>query len=669
MKKLIFLIASFILPFVFLQAKKVDFQRAVNVAENAAIAENPARSKGIPTTHESRLKLIRQASLEKNYYVFNETDGSGFVIVAGDDVAKPILGYSENGSFDENNLPPAFAYWLDFLNSQIDYAIQNDLPANPEWNKPQKANGTIIVEPLLKTAWAQRGPYNAFCPPNTPTGCTATAMAQIMKYYEHPKRGSGQSEAYISKMPNSNDSYDIPSVDYSQTEYDWENILNTYNGQESEQENNAVATLMYHCGTSIKAMYSTDKGTGAYCSNVVIALGTYFDYDKSILYKQRTSYSDTEWDNLLREQLNAGQPILYGGYNSESGHAFVCDGYSDDGYFHFNWGTGGIGDGYFLSSALNPFGTGTGAGTYNWNQDAVINIFPNENRPLLPNITLSYLMPSQKEMNTEEPFRISFEAFNNNYFVDFSGYVAFGLMDDDNNILEIIGEQSVYIQARTYTYIYEPLFAISSTIPSGTYRIRALLKSVDENEWSILQDRVGREVFITVNNISHETFSPNITLEHLFPCVINNEVNTEEPFYISLGRFMNDYYYLDFSGYMAIALVDNDDNILEIIGEHSQSVYIKGGSFTQITNIMIGVISSAIPTGDYRIRAVVKSIDEENWKIVHETGQEVSVITVHNTGKIPVAFYNLMGIQLPKEPENGVYIILYDNGTAEKRVK
>ncbi|MDR2577596.1 MAG: C10 family peptidase [Chitinispirillales bacterium] len=315
------------------------------------------------------------------FYVFNisEEDGGGFVIVSGDDVARPVLGYSSNGNFDENNMPPNLAYWLEYLGGQIEYAQDNNLEqgedVRQEWdnylsgNFPQPANNA--VEPMIQTRWGQEIPYNNLAPmyngQRSTTGCVATAMAQIMKFYEHPVRGAGWSVAYTT-----GDGINIPSVDFAATVYDWGNMLNTYTESATTAQQNAVATLMYHAGISVRTDYA--RVSISYDMRIPSAMVTYFGYDKAIQHQYRSNYSDALWEGMLRTEIDAGLPVFYGGWNNRSGapgHGFICDGYDNTGKFHFNWGWDGSHNGYFVTTALNP-----GAETYNDRQMAIINIMP-----------------------------------------------------------------------------------------------------------------------------------------------------------------------------------------------------------------------------------------------------------------------------------------------------
>jgi hypothetical protein len=250
------------------------------------------------------------------------------------------------------------------------------------------------VSPLLgDIKWNQGSPYNLQCPTvptgygisnegeQSVTGCVATAMAQIMKYHEWPVQGN-LSHSYIPSGWK-NKGYTAPalSADFAQTTYNWANMTPTYNASSTQAQQDAVATLMYHCGVSVDMNYNVESG--AVSAAVLIALRTYFDYDLGMNYVLRDFYSASEWKDLLKTELNVGRPVFYHGNSSGGGHAFVCDGYDSNDLFHMNWGWGGSSNGYFELSALNPstLGIGGGSGGYNNGQGMLTGIRPNAGTP------------------------------------------------------------------------------------------------------------------------------------------------------------------------------------------------------------------------------------------------------------------------------------------------
>jgi len=365
-----------------LQAKKVALERAEKVAQH--YVESKCGLHGKPANVQLKHTVTQRHGMQRSfsppsiqdtvfYYVFNVGEtGGGFVIVSGDDAVTPILGYSNNGNYDENNLPPNFAYWMNYLQQQIAYAKTQNLPQSDVVKADWEAylNGTISYatntkEPLIQTKWDQEYPYNDLCPRvseiPTFTGCAATAMAQIMFYHRHPVTGIG-SRSYTWNNQTL-------SADFGATTYQWNNMPSSLTAGSTPEQKNAVATLMYHCGVAVEMNY-TPSVSLANSYSFKYALPTYFKYDGGIDLKQRSEYfgNDAGWHDLLKNELDAGRPIFYAGASSTGGHAFVCDGYDDGGCFHFNWGWSGSGDGWYVTSNL--------VNGYNNSQEIVLNIKP-----------------------------------------------------------------------------------------------------------------------------------------------------------------------------------------------------------------------------------------------------------------------------------------------------
>ncbi len=297
------------------------------------------------------------------YYVF-ENKQSGFVIISADDVAVPVLGYADSGRWDANAMPPDMKWWLEQYGLEIEAASASAAPAAPA------AVSRDYIAPIVKTLWNQAAPYNDMCPAvrstKTYTGCVATAMAQVMKVHDWPATGKG-SQSYTWNNKNI-------SLDFSTVTFNWDNMLDYYTGRATDAQKNAVAQLMYACGVSVKMSFGTDE-SGALVTDIAPALVNNFDYDPSIAMAAREFYGITEWEDLVYGELSAGRPVIYSGSGADGGHCFVCDGYND-GFFHFNWGWGGVSDGFFRLSALNPNiqGIGGNASGFNDGQIVIYNI-------------------------------------------------------------------------------------------------------------------------------------------------------------------------------------------------------------------------------------------------------------------------------------------------------
>ena len=315
-------------------------------------------------------------------YVFNHENG--FVIVAADDRAYPILGYGE-GVFDINNIPDGLRYYLGFYGRQIQYAIDNEWTADEEvaaqWELLRKEGVTMktrmekSVNPLLSTTWNQDYPYNYYAPSCTSywlgnhcyAGCVATAMSQVMKFWNWPETGVGEHSYNTSTYPGGGAAL---SANFGETTYNW-SIMPNQLGSQANEAAQAVALLMYHCGVSVN-MDFTPQGSGAQTGDVPTALSEYFRYGECANMKSRDSYSKAKWEDMLMAQLDRGIPFVYAGSDTDGGHAFNCDGYNNNRMFHFNWGwSGQYNNTYYQIDALN-----TGNGTFNLYQRAVFDIMP-----------------------------------------------------------------------------------------------------------------------------------------------------------------------------------------------------------------------------------------------------------------------------------------------------
>lgn len=309
-------------------------------------------------------------------YVFNFE--GGYIIMAADDVAQPVLAYGEEGCFDANNIADGLAYYLRHYARQIDYAVTNNMTATPEiaeqWEQIRRY-GVIKgeratrgdVAPLISTNWNQDSPFNAYCPTGQGgpggrayAGCVATAMSMVMKRWNWPEHGQG-SHSYTPS------GYATQSVDFESAYYQWTNMPNTVNNTNYQ----AVALLMYHCGVAVDMQYGP-SGSGAHSQDVPDAIANYFRYTEHATRYERDLYSKYDWEEMLIANLQEGFPLYYSGADGNEGHAFVCCGYREsDRKFYFNWGWSGYNNNYFAIDALNTY-----SGSFNEYQSAIADMIP-----------------------------------------------------------------------------------------------------------------------------------------------------------------------------------------------------------------------------------------------------------------------------------------------------
>ncbi len=340
---------------------------------------NDSRAARIKQSHSTAgPRLVHTMNTQEGdaaVYVFaTENKDNGYLIVSADDVAYPLLGFADNGSFDGDKMAPAMRWWLDEYARQIAWAKAHGVTDTTPMAVPA---GRHDVAPQIKTNWDQGEPYNEYCPivngTRAYTGCVATSMSQIMNYFQYPEVGKGK----ISY--NDEESGKRYSWNFAEHPFDWENMLPTYRDNNwTAQQAEAVAILMKSTGASVKMSYGQDS-SGALGVYTALALVKYFSYDPNIKYMLRNYVSSSEWDKMVYENLAECGPVLYGGGSMlGGGHSFIIDGYNAaTGLYHVNWGWSEMSDGYFSLEALNPSSLGAGGGSgggFNFDQDGVFGI-------------------------------------------------------------------------------------------------------------------------------------------------------------------------------------------------------------------------------------------------------------------------------------------------------
>ena len=354
--------------------------------QNALMAlEDDAEAKEILQNGADLHLMYTQKSGEKTlFYVFETTEG-GFLVASANDNANAVLGYTANGTFREALAIPSFKSWvgdctkaLTFVANQPEASFKDDHNRQGSFrSKARRASLPEKISPLLETiAWNQGAPYNRFCPlvqgTRCATGCVATAMAMVMKYWEWPIHGTGEA-SYTSST------YNLElSADFSQSTYEWKSMLNRYDGTYTDVEAVAVAKLMSDVGISVRMNYGPSSGTSA--KRVPLALANNFFYNKGVKYLERCYFDTEEWNSIIKGELSESRPVLMTGINYMDfvGHEFVLDGYNTNGLYHVNWGWGGTSNGYFDVNFMSPDYQGIGGsnGGYVAEQIILTDLYP-----------------------------------------------------------------------------------------------------------------------------------------------------------------------------------------------------------------------------------------------------------------------------------------------------
>ena len=345
MKKLFLSFFVLIVSIMALQANPIDPSLALTAARKFATTQ---------FAYERSTPQLVYTGQNEAFFVFNVGDHA-FVIIAGDDAHRPVIGYSDESTFDASNIPPALAYYLDGVAEcmlQLRQAVATPAVA-AEWasilehGRLISRNGGRATGYFCQTKWNQDYPYNYCCPEDpagsgghTFVGCLATAMSQLMRFWAYPIKGIG-SHCYY------HEDYGEICADFANTDYDWDNMPNVLNSNSTEAEKLATGTLCFHCGVTIDMGYGPD-GSGGASGPIPGVMNTYFDYCSAIVQLSRNDFETETWKMMVREQFDMGWPMYYGGCENDGCHAFVCDGYDDNDMFHFNLGWGGSSNGWYL---------------------------------------------------------------------------------------------------------------------------------------------------------------------------------------------------------------------------------------------------------------------------------------------------------------------------------
>jgi len=360
MKKIKLFVGALLIGTAALNANPVEVNTAQKVALNFY---NQAYHLNV--TDETLVFTERSSDGQPVYYVFNVDNNKGFVIVSAEDATIPVIGYSNEGPYVMPIAGNNVDFWMSNRKNEIiairTQNVKATLDITDKWtsyinNTPEKSahNDMSSVNPLCKTTWDQPSPYNAMCPGGSLTGCVATTMAQIMKYWSYPSVGISSNCYLDTKIQGYKENYGLLCATFDTSHYSWANMpLNV------TSPNKQVAKLMYDCGISVDMDYSPGA-SGAIVTggnpSAEYSYYTYFGYNPyTIKGLNYSSYTEAAWQALLKTELNAGRPVQYMGTDpSLGGHSWVCDGYNSSSYFHMNWGWSGAEDGYFAVSALNP---------------------------------------------------------------------------------------------------------------------------------------------------------------------------------------------------------------------------------------------------------------------------------------------------------------------------
>ena len=428
------------------------------------------------------------------YYIFNFADHAGYAVVGGDDRMPAIVGYSDRGTLNTDSLPENLKSFLAAYKATVEAVEKGDSSAvkNVKAAMKRVAGSYTPVSPLLgEIVWNQSAPFNNLCPKydgehTAVTGCVATAMAQIMRYWKYPSSLLEDIPAYTSQ------GYNIPIESIQKgIGYDWDNMLENYNDSYTPEQAVAVATLMQHVGASVKMQYGSQSG--AYDKDVVSALTQYFGYDKNIIkFLERANFEWEDWNKILQDELGKKRPIYYSGQSSSGGHAFVCDGMDADGYYHINWGWGGTSNDYFDITILNPNVRGAGASAssngYNNYNLAIVGIVPDEAQDKQPSFVYDRFVVTNYNLTCSTQRQSASDSFSGtaSYTLtcldkDLQATFTIGIKNEKGDIVPISSErQTMYVLKNEAQNIN---VTFNYALPVGAYKIFAIQSTDNGKTW------------------------------------------------------------------------------------------------------------------------------------------------------------------------------------------
>lgn len=436
---------------------------------------------------------VKSSNAAPAYFVYT-MPSKGFVIVSGDDSVEPILGYSTENRFAQEGHAPNFESWMGMWEKIIAANRKHSTKASSKVSKAWSnftapANTTSGPdELLLETAlWDQGSPYNLQCPSDAGgrcyTGCTATALAIIMRYQKWPDCGVGTLPGYTSN------GITIPDIKLG-AKYDWDNMPLQYDGSATQQQKDEVSTIMYHLGVMMQSNY-TSSGTGAHVFYIANTITKYMKYDESEFFAYADFFKGDEWVELLKSSIQDNCPVHYSGYDEENyGHAFVADGYDNQNKIHINFGWSGQDNGYFAFPEFGDYTIGHVALCFlKKKQEGVTKaniMFDTANGTKGLTITSDGKPVTNFEVG--KPFDIKAESFFNYGPAQFEGELGVGKFNRSGEMVEVIGSEEVTIGGLTETgfYIENLLFPyckITTPIRVGDV-LRPMFRAKGEKKWT-----------------------------------------------------------------------------------------------------------------------------------------------------------------------------------------
>ena len=486
---------------------------------------NPKLSNDTPKTRSS------QANEQPAYYIFTNPNDKKFVIISGESKLNELVGYGDKMTENPNDQPPYFKLFLKEYERVVKEVRSKAATTTPQ--RPIKRK----VEPLLTCKWSQYDPFNKYTPlsngQHTPTGCVATATAQVMFYNKWPKN---RPQDYIASTGD--------DAKKSAT-YWWDEMKNTTNDMRTEHSQQAVGVLMSDIGKAVNMRYYY-RGSDSNLQYACNALRDKFDY--TVRYLDKNFLPANDFLNEVMQEISDGYPVLVVG----GPHAFVYDGYDEQGLIHTNWGWGGENDGYFDINivTLNVSGFALNSGTF-WDDISVVFAHPNNGKAVpfkdiergLDARTTTSLTIDKTEANRSESFSAKIEKLGSYSSVKgelgvFTGKVALALYNEKNEQVKIFNSTA---SDQTWASIFTSMsFDVADInfkgIADGNYRLVPVFsemldtKTKEHGDWKPINHANEIEVKLTPNAVQLNTNNPKDVV------VIEKSPSVLSPFYEDAGN-------------------------------------------------------------------------------------------------------------------------------------
>lgn len=501
MKRTLLLVLTAFTNILIANAEPITQARALSIATK--YINNPKLSNDTPKTRSSK------ANEQPAYYIFTNPNDKKFVIISGESKLNELVGYGDKMTENPNDQPPYFKLFLKEYERVVKEVRAKATTTTPQ--RPIKRK----VEPLLTCKWSQYDPFNKYTPlsngQHTPTGCVATATAQVMFYNKWPKNRPTE---YIASTGD--------EARKSST-YWWDEMKNTTNEMRTEQSRQAVGVLMYDIGKAVHMRYYI-KGSDSNLQRACNALRDKFDY--TVRYLDKNFLPANDFLNEVMQEISDGYPVLVVG----GPHAFVYDGYDEQGLIHTNWGWGGENDGYFDINivTLNVSGFALNSGTF-WDDISVVFAHPNDGKAIpfkdiergLDARTTTSLTIDKTEANRSESFSAKIERLGSYSSVKgelgvFTGKVALALYNDKNERVKIFDSTA---GDQTWASIFTSMsFDVADInfkgIADGNYRLVPVFsemldtKTKEHGDWKPINHANEIEVKLTPNAVQLNTNNP-----------------------------------------------------------------------------------------------------------------------------------------------------------------